>query len=243
MRKLICLLAVLVLCVSLAAPAFAAEDTFVPSISVKDGPGLVGFADDDGNPVIGKIQNNDGVIDYIEDDCIVVTPVSQAETSKDIPEEARDQLLSIYKQLNNGQMKLPYEKVSANLDPSTMVIRELVDISWLCNEHPEMLALDGTTAVITFDLGVNADTDVIVMAYVNNEWNPVVDVKNNGDGTITCTFDSFGPVAFSVKKDVEKNEPQTGDNVDITLWATLLVVSFVAVAAMFFFYRKRAKNA
>ena len=38
MRKIICLLCVLVLCLSLACPAFAAQNTFVPSITYKDTP-------------------------------------------------------------------------------------------------------------------------------------------------------------------------------------------------------------
>lgn len=41
MKKVICLLIVLMLCLSMAAPAFAAEDDFVPSIGYKDGPKII----------------------------------------------------------------------------------------------------------------------------------------------------------------------------------------------------------
>lgn len=79
MKKIISLMLVLIMCLSIAMPVFAAEDTFVPSISEKDGPQLVTITDDEGNPAIGKVPDADGnVIDYIDEDCLVVTPVSQA---------------------------------------------------------------------------------------------------------------------------------------------------------------------
>ena len=41
MKNCICLLVALMLCLSMAVPAFAAEDNFVPSIGYKDGPEIV----------------------------------------------------------------------------------------------------------------------------------------------------------------------------------------------------------
>ena len=38
MRRIACLLLALMMCVMVAMPAMAADDTFVPSISYKDGP-------------------------------------------------------------------------------------------------------------------------------------------------------------------------------------------------------------
>lgn len=40
MKKLVCMLAVLLVCLSLAGPAMAASNTFVPSITHKDGPDI-----------------------------------------------------------------------------------------------------------------------------------------------------------------------------------------------------------
>ena len=243
MRKIICLLAVLMLCVSIAAPAYAAEDVFVPSITVKDSPEIVIFSDPHGRYVMGTIVDEEGnIIDYVQQDCLVITPVSKANTSDRIPEAARDMLISVYDKLVAGTMKIPYEKVSADLNSSNMVIRELIDISWLCEDHPAAVAAKEITVSLTFDLGVRADEDVVVMTYKNNEWNPIAEVVNNGDGTVTCVFDDFCPVSFSVSKDAGTNYPQTGDSMNITLWGTLLAVSFVAITAMFIFYRKSAKE-
>ena len=67
----------------------------------------------------------------------MITPVSQVDSSKEIPEDSRALLKQVYAALTDGSMKLPYEKYG--LDPAKMVIRDLFDVSFLCTEHPEML--------------------------------------------------------------------------------------------------------
>ena len=196
MRRIVTLLLVLVLCISLACPVFA--DEFVPSISDKNAPEIVPGKDPDGKPTIGRILKDGEVIDYIYEGCLVVTPVSQAKTSTLIPDAAEELLLDVYAKLNSGAMQLPYEKISSKLDPKKMVIRDLFDASWLCKEHPEMVAPAGVTVEITFDLGVGKNTDVYVMTYKNNAWNSIVSVENNGDGTVTCVFEDFCPIAFAL---------------------------------------------
>ena len=63
MRRIVCLLTVLLLCVGLAMPVFAAEDDFVPSITYKPEPDIVPVDDD----YIGIIRDErDEIIGYIE---------------------------------------------------------------------------------------------------------------------------------------------------------------------------------
>ena len=239
MKKFICMFVVLVLCVGFAAPVYASD--FVPSIPEKDieivpPPG-------EGNP-IGVIRDEDGeIVEPVYGDCLVVTPISEAKTSTRIPEDARELLLEVYDKLKSGEMDLPYHKYSADLDPANMVIRDLVDISWLCEEHPKMMEEGKYVLELTFRLGVSADTTVYVMSYKNNEWDPIHKVVNNGDGTVTCQFKHLCPVAFSVEKGATP-PPQTGDTADLTLWITLMAVSLVAIGAMIFVMKKSAqKNA
>lgn len=242
MKKLISIVAVLVFCLSLACPVFAAEGVFVPSISEKNGPQIVPGKDADGNPYLGVITDDeDKVWAFVHDDCLVVTPISKAKTSTEIPEDAREQLISVYDQLQAGSMKLPYDKFSSELDPSKMVIRELVDITWTCDEHPLVLEPGKNYLELVFDLGVGADTDVYVMAYVDGQWNPIVSTVNNGDGTITCQFDAICPVAFAVPAGSSTYPPQTGDNANLTLWIVLLAVSAMALAAVVVVRRKVAR--
>lgn len=239
MKKLMSIVLILVLCLSLACPVLAAEDTFVPSIGVKDGPEVVPGTDEDGNPYVARVvDEEEQALDLVEEGCLVVTPVSQAETSEEIPEDSRDTLLDVYNQLVDGSMELPYDKFEEDLDPDKMVVRELVDASWLCEEHPELVSEVGVYVEIVFDLGVGEDTDVYVMAYVNGEWVPIVSAVNNGDGTVTCLFEEICPVAFSVYAGSSTGNTETGDTANLTLWIALLAISAVGLTAVLVLRRR-----
>lgn len=226
MRRIICLLGVLLVCATLVCPALAA-DTFVPSISYKDGP-----------KVRSAILGGNDV-----KNCVVVTSIGQAENkSTDITQEARDELLDVYAKLSNGSMKPPVEGY---------VVRELVDVSFkqtACVENEshncaEELAKDGTTIKVTFDLGVAKSTEVVVKTYINGAWEDVVAVTNNGDGTVTVEFEHFCPVAFCVEQGAEVPPSQTGDEAgqNMFLWIALMVASLAAIVVLVVLGRKRAK--
>ena len=226
MRRMICLLGVLLVCATLVCPALAA-DTFVPSIGYKDGP-----------DVEDAQMGDTGV-----GDCVVVTSIAQAEDkSTDITQDARDLLLDVYKKLSDGSMKPPVEGY---------VIRELVDVNFkqtACVEndahnHAEELAKDGTTIKVTFDLGVAKSTKVVVKTYTNGAWEDVVAVTNNGDGTVTVEFEHFCPVAFCVEQDAEVPPSQTGDEAgqNMFLWIALMVLSLAAIVVLVILGRKRSK--
>lgn len=230
MKKVVCFITAIMLCVSLASFAFAADVEFVPSISYKGAPDIVEITDDEGNPAIGTIVDASGEIkDYIPVEHLLITPLADAETSTKIPADARDELLYVYDELNKGNMKLPY---GDDVDGSKMIVRDLYDVSWICDDgHAEMTALPGITVTLTFNIGIPANTDVVVMTYIDGIWSEIVSVKNNGDGTITCVFEDFCPVAISVPVDGEGPD-DTGDKSNITLWVVLLSVSAVAVVAL-----------
>jgi hypothetical protein len=233
MKKLICLLTVLALAMAFACPVFAVE-AFVPSISDKEEPDIV----PDENGVMGEIWKDDEVVDKVEGGCLVITPISEAETSTEIPEDAREELLYVYKELLEGDMTLPYEQ--DGLDPETMVIRELIDASWLCEDHPAMLEPEGVTIDLTFDIGVDADTKVYVYVRIDGVWT-AVPVVNNGDGTVTCTFEELCPIAFCVAAGTGKPPVQTGDEFNPTIWIVLLAVSAAALVGVVVLRRKLVK--
>ena len=225
MRRVICLICMLVLCLTLAAPVFAAENTFVPSITIKDSPEVVD-ADIDGEDGTG---------------CVVVTSIKEArEKTTDIYQEDRDLLLEVYEKLVEGSMVLP-------LEHKDYVVRELVDVSFKktdCVEvphgHKEWLAEDDTTIEVVFDLNIKETTELEVLAYINGEWVPVKVVKNNGDGTVTCVFEDFCPVAFCVDASVDREPPKTGDVIaeNMGRWVILLAVAAGAVALLMVNRRK-----
>lgn len=231
MKRVICLVAVFAMILGLTCPVFAADDGFAPSVSYKGAPEIVRKHDPEGKPTLGFVKGKEGnVVNYIYEPCLVVTPVSEAKTSTQIPEDAEKLLLSVYDQLVKGTMTIPYEKHDQALKNKDLVIRDLFDVSWLCSDHPAAIAEPGVTVEITFDLGVPKDGEVYCMTYKNNEWNPIVSLVNNGDGTVTCVFEDFCPVAFSV---VQKTPPAvTGDSTNITLWIAVMAISAVALVAL-----------
>lgn len=241
MKRVICLLFALAVCMTLAAPVLADETDFVPSIPYKGAPDIVLVEDPDGNPAIGIIRDEEGeIVDYIYEPCLVITPVAEATTSPLIPDAAEEMLLSVYGQLLDGTMTIPYEKHSANLDSNAMVIRDLYDASWLCSDHPVIVAEPGVVVELIFDLGIDKDVDIYCMTYKNNEWNPIVSLVNNGDGTITCVFEDFCPIEFSVEQRTPAAE--TGDTMDFGFWIAVMIVSAVAVVVLLVVPKIRKKE-
>ena len=225
MKKGITAIALLALCLSLICPALATEDTFVPSISYKDGP-----------EIIEAEQKEEAV-----KPCLVVTSLKAAvEKSTDISQENRDLLMEAYEKLNSGEVKLPGSE--------GYVIRELVDISWKqvgCVEekhtHEDDLNVEGVTVTIELEMGIDANTDLLVYSYHDGQWEPVKVAQNNGDGTITCVFEHFCPVAFCVK--TNQDNDQTGDITaqSMLLWIALMVVSATTIAVLSYNRRKYAR--
>ena len=237
MRKVLCLLTVLVLCVSMVLPVFAAEDNFVPSITYKPNPEIVPVVGDDGAEYIGIIRDSEGnVIDYAGHGCIIVTPIAHVwDEEIQVPVEVEKLLRFVYEGLNDGSMEIPYEKHEAGLDSANMVIRDLFDARWWCTEHPDVLAPEGVVLELTFDLGVVADAQIFVQTYdeLTGEWSPIVSVVNNGDGTVTCVFEHLCAIEFSMPlaATVVPTTEQTAKP-NVTPWIVLLVVAAGAVVGV-----------
>lgn len=225
MKRVIVILLLLALCLSLLLPAFAAEDDFVPSISYKDGPEITD----------AEMESED------VEECLVITSLKgAAEKTTDIAQEDRDLLLEVYGKLMSGEMKLPTGE--------GFVIRELVDLNWSqtgCVEdehtHEEELKKENVTVTVDFDLGLNVDSELLVFAYHDGAWDRVEDVRINGDGTITCVFEHFCPVAFSVRQ--EPGGSQTGDEAreSLMLYGVLMALSMTAVAVLVICRKKHTR--
>ena len=234
MKKLICLFAVLALCLSMGIPAFAAE--FVPSIGYKDGPGII------------KAEMSDEDVT----DCLVISTIKEAQDKvTDITQDDRDLLLDVYGALSSGDMTLPIE--------GRYVIRDLLDVSYKyenCRqkeEHgnkPEQLKEKGVTLTVTFDLGIAATDNIIVMSFVEGDatartsdlstrqWVAAEKVTNNGDGTLTVEFEDICPVAFVTKL---SDSAPTGDAArgPLGLFIGLMVLSAAAIVVLICIKKKK----
>lgn len=225
MKKTIACLLALMLCLALSLPVSAAQTDFVPSVTYKDGP-----------EIKDAELSGEGV-----GDCLVVTSIREAkEKTTDIHQEDRDLLLEVYKEITNGNMELPLEE--------DYVVLELVDVSFAANgcvepDHPheEDLAKEGTTLEVDFSLNVDPGVKVVVLVYLDGEWIPVETV-NNGDGTVTCTFEDICPVAFAVPDDTRLDPPKTGDTSNIGLWVAVMLLALVGIVATALIYRSKTKH-
>lgn len=229
MKKFVMLLIAVMLVASLACPAFAAEDGFVPSITYKGAPEIVLTEDAEGNPTIGIIVDAEGeTVGYVSEGGLVITPLSgEGETAAELKD--------IYEELLDGTMTLPYE------GDEDMVIMDLVDVSWVSEDNANLVEPEGAVLTVTFKLGVAKDVVVTAMTYKNDAWNPIEKVVNNGDGTVTCTFEHLCPVAFAVA--AEDAPSETGDQSDVMLWGMLLALSAVGMAAVSVLYFRNRKKA
>lgn len=221
MKRTVAVLLVVMLLMSLAVPA-GAED-FVPSISYKDHPEVLGTS---------ELTDKDGKTEEkLDEPCLVITPVADA---ADKPEKDRTEeeklLVELYEQLEDGSMKIPFDE-----ELGDMVIRDLISVDLVCDDgHMEKLKTPETFLKITFDLGVSADTEVTVMAYINDQWVPLAGVTNNGDGTVTMILDDLCPLAFCVSADTLAPIPSTGDTAGQSLifWLIMLVASAAAMVLL-----------
>lgn len=200
MKKVLCIVLAILICASLAFPVLAAE--FVPSITYKGSPSFVSKKDDAGKVSVGAVvMVTEGAEEAEEEElvyegCLRVTPVAKAKT---LPEAERDLLLKVYKELSDGTMVLPYDKVEG-INADKMVIRELMDVALVCDhEHATKLKEENVVIRLAFDLGVAKDAKLAAMTYVNDEWVPAVELVNNGDGTVSCTFEDLCPVVFAIE--------------------------------------------
>jgi len=236
MKKTLCILVALLVCTSLAVPAFAAADTFVPSISYKDHPDAEDFelCDPDGNE-----------IEPIAGECLVITSVQDAlnGTATGIGEKERQILLDVYQQLEDGSMKLPYKE-----NDKDMVIRDLFDASVYCDDsHREELKKPGVCIKLTFDLGIAPGVTPVVMTYVDGQWVYAESVVNNGNGSITVVLEDICPIAISVRAGqeapIDPMPPKTGDEFgrQIGVWIAVMAVSAAAVVALVIVYFKKRK--
>lgn len=238
MKKVICLVVAIVICVSLACPAWAAESGFVPSISYKTGPEIVPTQDEQGNDVYGILRDADGnILAYLGHACLKITPVADAlDEEVSLENEIRNRLLFVYNGLNDGTISVPYD---GDTEKNTVAVRDLFDIIWNCEEHKAMFEQEGVTLDITFDLGIMEDVNICVMSYDESTgtWESIVKAVNNGDGTVTCTFSHFCVVAFSMITATSVVEATAGGGA--TIWIVLFVLAAAAVAAILILKNKK----
>lgn len=242
MKKLISLFTTLVLCMSIAMPTFAAENDFVPSITYKPNPDIVGVLNEAGEEFIGVIRDAVGkVMEYVDSEYLDVTPVADIwDEAKEVPEHIKEMLQDVYDSLSKGEIKIPYEEYGEGLSAANMVIRDLFDVRFSNEEYQKMLEEEGVAFEITFDLGIVPDAEIIAMTMDEStrQWSLIEKTVNNGDGTVTCTFEHFCPVVFAMPVAPASAPIDAVSGINYLPWIAVLVL---AVGGILFIVFKKKK--
>lgn len=237
MKKIISVVVALVLLCVMSVNAFAAG--FVPSIEVKNAPGIVPF-EEDGKELIGKIVDAEGkTLSEEKPGCIVVIPVADAkETAGDSEgkKEVKKDLLESYEAL-----KKDGTKGLDGLVDKGLAVRDMFAVFSECADVVSFLPIDGNKLELKFKLGLKKDEKIQAVILVDGKWEKLP-IVNNGDGTVTATFEDLGIVAFLGK--TTGASPDTGDHsgAELGLWIGLMAVSAIAIVLLLVFMSRKKKE-
>ena len=249
MKKFLVLLMVLTIILSTAAAVFAAE--FVPSVSFMSYPWLLTLDEDEnGNKIIGYVEDAEGnVVSTEYHGCILITPVLDAKKGESyLSKEAEKLLVDTYETLTAEDAKLSVlipelndiakEALGAEATADDLVIRELFDITAVCEDLIKHLEVEGNTITLTFKIVVPQEAYFNIMTLNDGKWELVEDVKNNLDGTVSIKFSQFCPVLFVTGLPLDSVAPAQNFGLYwlIGLCAVILVLSVVV------FYLLRSKR-
>ncbi len=256
MKKLLTLLLAIVMMITFTLSVSGAE--FVESITNKGAPELVVIDQLNGKDVVGFITDPNGnkiTTEYL--DCLIITSISEALEDADVPEDIKNELIKVFEDLKKPGTKISdicpalteivKEKWGKDKSADDLVVKDLFDVTDMCDDISKFLPEEGSTLDLTFDIGINAGAFVAAMVYVDGQWVPVVDCVNNGDGTITVKFDQICPVAFLVPGDGSGNidmsvvSPTTSDTSGIIVWSAVMLTSLIALVALVI-YRKKVNG-
>ena len=263
MKKLALFLSVLLIAVTLAAPASAAVN-FTPSVEQKPAPTVDPITDSNGDQVSAIIRDqNGGEVHGVSIDSgeLIVTPISQASQAA---QAISEMLTKAYEQIQQadtiadlvptiGDFLQSIGNTVTQVDD--LVVRDVFDVS-LTGTAAEYLAQEGNNITLRFDVDISPSATLIVLHnYEGSNWEIIPDdrVVQNADGTVDVTFDSLSPIAFvvdSTETDTSAStdadaptSPQTGDSsLPPVAGAGLIALGCVALASAAVVWKKRAQN-
>ena len=236
MKKIVTAALALMMVLSFSAMVFAGTtgEPFTPSVPVKPAPEI---------STIELIEDGE-VIEKVPMDCLLITPVATAianEQDKRLPADAKDLLINVYNKLGTKELELPRDMLAKYLNPDNAIIRDLLDITWVCEEtptHMDKLQDPDVQLRVTFVMKGLANNQPICVASYGEKtgWEAIAEVAYNGvdaygNTLLTCTFDHLCPVAFVVETSSSTGEVET-NNMEVILWACVLAVSAAALVVV-----------
>ncbi len=242
MKKFLSVVLAFTFILSLSLSVFAAGNNFVPSISEKPAPEII-EGEDNGQKFVGKIIDGDGEIKKkVPTGKLLVTPIADIDKEDELDQATKDELKAAYNELTKKDKKLSSicpelnKLVADNLgdgkDADNLVIRDFFDVTIIGDEYKEELKKQNHKFVVDLKVPVDKDAFVAATVFVDGKWQ-LVETVNNGDGTITCSFDSVCPVALFVEgTGGSDNPPPTGIGYENFTWIMLAIISLAAIVVL-----------
>ena len=236
MKRVLNVILVLSLLAAMAVPALARSVDFVPSISDKGAPGVVGS---------GEIKDTNGnSVGTADSTVVVITPVSEAKTSDKISDADEKNLLDAYDKLTSGDKAYGLcpgledlaDKLYDGVKEEDLVVRDLFDVS-LNNTDLEGKVGNGNTITLKLDANVAKGDKVLAMVKDGDTWTPAVNVVNNGDGTVSVTLNALGAVVLMTA--TASGSSVTGDTTQVAFWGIAVVLSLGAIVTMVSLKRRK----
>lgn len=221
MKKLLSFVLTIVMVVTMAVAAQAADNAFIISPSLKPAPTLISFK----NQVEGCLSE------------IIITAYANRHT---LPDEVRELIETAYETLANtkdvGTLNDGLKALADKYKVSTsdFAVSDLFDISRTeCDCHEEHGAFDLVIAPESLK------NFVCLLHYYDGKWNIVEDaeVTNNGE-YLKFTADEFSPFAIVVntKDVVEPEKPEDpgkpGDSSKTAVYAVIMLGSALSVVVL-----------
>ena len=161
--------------------------------------------------IAGRLVDENGeVLSVTYQDCVIITPVEKVGDSFYITSEEKAVMKEFHDSIQNGEFSftqespeleaLVKEKLGEDATADGLSLLDMIDVKVICHELTEYLPPEKTTVTLTFAVGVDANVEVFVVTYKNDKIILAENVVNNGDGTVTATFENFCPVAFLINE-------------------------------------------
>lgn len=260
MKKLATMATAILAAACMAVSVSAAD--FTPSVTGKEAPDVVPVQTQDGQEAVALIKGADGKeIKGVTMDKLLITPVAKADEA---PADVAQQLNAAYDQIKAAatlDKLVPdiagvLEKLPGKPAVDDLVVRDLFDVT--LGDEEKALLKDGNYVDIRFKVGIAKDDVLLCLHNVSGtEWE-VIDpskVVNNGDGTVTVSFNSLSPIAFAVQtseggsttqpSDKPVGPAETGERgiSPAVLWVGAAALVVVAGIAAFEVKKSRSKKA
>ena len=222
MKKVLAICLALVLVVSMSLTVLAAPGKFIVSPSTRQGPFLISFTKDN-------------------DDClgqIILTPFADR---NQLPEDLKALIEYAYDQIVNA---VDLSVLNAQLAQMAADLRVSITdfaVSDLFDLRREGCSMDHDHS--RFTVRVKPETlenFVCLLHYHNGQWRIVEDVEITENGTcLTFSSSEFSPFAIVVNTGTPTDNPPTGDDSNIGLYAAIMGASGLALIVLWLTSKKQ----